>query len=73
MLDVDLAEMYPVETKQLKRQVKRNFERFPTEFMFELTQIEYNNLRSQHGTSSWEGSRYLPFTFTEHHTKLFCL
>ncbi len=66
MLDVDLAEMYQVETKQLKRQVKRNIERFPTEFMFELTQIEYDNLRSQNGTSSWGGSRYLPFAFTEH-------
>jgi hypothetical protein len=53
MLDKDLAELYGVETKQLKRQVKRNINRFPEDFMFELTQIEFDNLRSQIGTSSW--------------------
>ncbi len=66
MLDRDLAEMYGVETKQLKRQVSRNMERFPEEFMFELTKVEFDNLRSQIGTSSWGGARYLPYAFTEH-------
>jgi hypothetical protein len=66
MLDKDLAQLYGVETKQLKRQVKRNIERFPDDFMMELTEIEFENLRSQFGTSSWGGSRYLPLAFTEH-------
>jgi hypothetical protein len=66
MLDKDLAEIYGVETKHLKRQVKRNIERFPEEFMFELTAKEFENLRSQNGTTSWGGSRFLPFAFTEH-------
>lgn len=65
MLDRDLAELYQVETKQLKRQVKRNPERFPDDFMFELTKEEFENLRSQFGTSSWGGERYLPMVFTE--------
>jgi regulator of replication initiation timing len=65
MLDRDLAELYQVETKQLKRQVKRNMERFPEDFMFELTREEYENLRRQIGTSSWGGERYLPIVFTE--------
>ncbi len=65
MLDADLAELYKVETKQLKRQVKRNIERFPEDFMFELTQQEAGNLRCQFGSSSWGGSRYLPIVFTE--------
>jgi regulator of replication initiation timing len=65
MLDKDLADLYQVETKQLKRQVKRNIERFPEDFMFELTQLEYENLRCQIGTSSWGGVRYLPIVFTE--------
>jgi ORF6N domain len=65
MLDFDLAEMYAVETKQLKRQVKRNPERFPKDFMFELTKKEFENLRSQIGTSSWGGTRYMPMAFTE--------
>lgn len=51
MLDRDLAELYGVETKQLKRQVTRNMERFPEDFMFELTQEEFNNLRCQFATS----------------------
>ncbi|HOZ52277.1 MAG TPA: ORF6N domain-containing protein [Chitinophagaceae bacterium] len=66
MMDKDLAEMYGVETKQLKRQVKRNIDRFPEEFMLELTSNEFENMRSQNGTTSWGGSRYLPFAFTEH-------
>ena len=65
MLDFDLAELYAVETKQLKRQVKRNPERFPKDFMFELNAKEFENLRSQIGTSSWGGTRYLPMAFTE--------
>lgn len=66
MLDSDLAELYQVETKHLKRQVKRNIERFPDDFMFELTEKEFENLRSQNGTTSWGGTRYLPIVFTEH-------
>ena len=65
MLDFDLAEMYQVETKSLKRAVRRNLERFPDDFMFELTENELENLRRQIGTSSWGGVRYLPFAFTE--------
>ena len=65
MLDRDLAELYGVETKQLKRAVKRNISRFPDDFMFELIQAEFNNLRSQIGTSSWGGTRYMPMVFTE--------
>jgi len=56
MLDRDLAVLYDVETKYLKRQVKRNIERFPEDFMFQLTKDEFNNLRSQIGTSSFGGS-----------------
>ena len=65
MIDIDLATLYGVETKQLKRQVRRNLERFPEDFMFELTDIEFEILRSQFGTSSWGGNRYLPLVFTE--------
>jgi hypothetical protein len=65
MLDMDLAELYGVETKQLKRAVRRNEKRFPPDFMFELTQDEFENLRSQLGTSSWGGVRYLPIAFSE--------
>lgn len=65
MLDFDLAEMYQVETKNLNKAVKRNIERFPEDFMFQLTSEEMANLRFQIGTSSWGGTRYLPFAFTE--------
>ena len=65
MLDKDLAELYTVETKQLKRQVRRNIERFPEDFMFELSQQEFEILRSQFGTSNWGGTRYMPMAFTE--------
>jgi ORF6N domain len=65
ILDFDLAEMYAVENKQLKRQVRRNIERFPVDFMFELNVKEVEILRSQIGTSSWGGSRYIPMAFTE--------
>ncbi len=73
MLDFDLAMLYGVETKSLKRAVRRNHERFPEDFMFEITEKEYNSLiaslRYQFGTSNEEdqrgGRRYLPFAFTE--------
>ena len=65
MLDKDLAELYQVETKNLKRQVRRNIDRFPEDFMFELTEIEFENLRCQFGASSWGGTRYVPLAFTE--------
>lgn len=67
MLDRDLAELYGVETKQMKRQIKRNIERFPSDFMFKLTKEELNNWRCQFGTSNSDkmGLRYTPFAFTE--------
>ena len=65
MLDRDLAELYGVETKQLKRAVRRNIDRFPSDFMFDLTRDEFTNLRSHIGTSSWGGERYVPMAFTE--------
>ena len=65
MLDRDLAEMYGVETKILNQSIKRNLIRFPEDFMFSLTDIEWENLRSQIVTSSWGGVRYLPKAFTE--------
>ena len=65
MLDEDLADLYEVETKQLKRQVRRNIDRFPDDFMFELTREEFDNLRSQIGSSNWGGVRYMPMAFTE--------
>ncbi|MBE3097857.1 MAG: ORF6N domain-containing protein [Planctomycetes bacterium] len=67
MLDADLAELYGTQTGALVRAVKRNKERFPTDFMFQLGQREYDNLRCQIGTSSqWGGRRYAPYAFTEH-------
>src|SRR5690554_6167272 len=66
MLDKDLAEMYQVETKYINRAVKRNEERFPNYFMFQLTDKEWENLKFQFGTSSEHGGRRtLPFVFTE--------
>ncbi|MBU0468995.1 MAG: ORF6N domain-containing protein [Candidatus Omnitrophica bacterium] len=66
MLDSDLATLYGVETKQLKRAVKRNLERFPEDFMIELTIEEYESLRCQFGTlKRGKHSKYLPFSFTE--------
>ena len=66
-LDRDLAELYQVETKQLKRAVRRNIDRFPADFMFELTKAELENWRCQFGTSKSEtkGLRYKPLVFTE--------
>ncbi|KRB54796.1 ORF6N domain-containing protein [Flavobacterium sp. Root186] len=68
MLDRDLAILYGIETKRLKEQVKRNRIRFPEDFMFELTKIEFENWRSQFATSNSEkmGLRYVPMAFTEH-------
>ncbi len=68
ILDMDLASLYGVETKQLKRAVKRNIIRFPHEFMFELTTEELENWRCQFGTSNRErmGLRIKPFAFTEY-------
>lgn len=66
MLDRDLAELYGLDTKVLKQQVRRNLNRFPDDFMFELTENEFSILRSQIVTSSWGGIRYLPMVFTEH-------
>jgi len=65
MLDRDLAELYQVETGRLNEQVKRNIKRFPDDFMFQLTQLEFENLISQIATSSWGGTRKLPLVFTE--------
>jgi len=67
MLDSDLAKMYGVTTKRLKEQFKRNRDRFPSDFAFQLTRQEVTNLRSQFATSSLHGgTRYLPIAFTEH-------
>jgi phage regulator Rha-like protein len=67
MLDRDLSEMYGVETKRLKEAVRRNINRFPEDFMFEMTQEEFTNWRTQFATSNAEkmGLRYAPFCFTE--------
>ncbi|MFH1958612.1 MAG: ORF6N domain-containing protein [bacterium] len=68
MLDRDLAGLYAVEVKYLKRQVKRNNERFPEDFMFQLSKEEFENWRCQFVTSKSDkmGLRYRPFAFTEH-------
>lgn len=66
MLDRDLAELYNVETSQLKRAVRRHIDRFPSDFMFELSKMEYDSLRCQTGTLKRGGhSKYLPMVFTE--------
>lgn len=65
MLDKDLAELYGVSTGNLNKAVKRNLKRFPFDFMFQLTQKEFEDLIFQFGTSSWGGTRKLPFAFTE--------
>ncbi len=66
MLDKDIAVLYGVQTKSLNLAVKRNMERFPPDFMFQLNPIETENLRFQFETSSWGGRRYAPIAFTEH-------
>jgi len=65
MLDKDLAELYEVETRVLNQAVSRNKERFPEMFMFQLTQTEFEILISQFVTSSWGGTRKLPYAYTE--------
>ena len=67
MIDRELAELYGVETKYLKRQVKRNLQRFPEDFMFELNEQEFKDWRSQFVTSNKDkmGLRYAPYAFTE--------
>ncbi len=66
ILDSDLASLYDVETKALVRAVKRNLDRFPADFMFQLSQEEFDDLRRHFGTSSaWGGRRYAPYAFTE--------
>jgi hypothetical protein len=69
MLDRDLAELYSVETRRLNEQVKRNITRFPEDFMFQLTEVEFLSLRSQIATlkkGRGQHQKYLPFAFTEH-------
>lgn len=68
MLDIDLAELYQIETRKLNQQVKRNLSRFPPDFMFQLTTQEWKSLRSQIVTSKEGrgGRRYVPLAFTEH-------
>lgn len=66
LLDADLAALYGVQTRRLNEQVRRNRERFPQDFIFELTPDEFANLKSQFATSSWGGRRKLPLAFTEH-------
>lgn len=65
MLDRDLAELYGVETRVLVQAVKRNIDRFPSDFMFQLDDEEFANLKSQIVTSSWGGTRKNPYAFTE--------
>jgi hypothetical protein len=65
MLDMDLAKLYEVDTGAIVRQVKRNIERFPADFTFQLNKEEFDNLRCQIGISSWGGRRYMPYVFTE--------
>jgi len=66
MLDFDLAELYETETKYLKRSVRSNLKRFPPDFMFELSKMEWETLRCNISTSNIRGgTRYLPFAFTE--------
>lgn len=65
MLDKDLASLYQVEVRVLNQAVKRNIKRFPSDFMFQLTKEEWENLKSQFVISSWGGVRKLPYAFTE--------
>ena len=64
-MDFDLAALYQVETRKLNEAVKRNIKRFPVDFMFQLTNEEFSNLMSQNATSSWGGTRKMPYAFTE--------
>ena len=71
MLDSDLAQLYCVLTKNLNKAVKRNIERFPDNFMFQLTKEEWNNLRFQNGTFKNDIRKYLPYVFTEQGVAIF--
>jgi len=66
ILDSNLASLYDVPTKRLNEQVRRNLNRFPSDFAFQLSASEWANLRSQFATSSWGGRRVTPYAFTEH-------
>lgn len=66
MVDRDLAMLYGVKTKNLNKAVSRNHKRFPEDFMFQLTRVEYENLRFQIGTSKHGGRRYMPYVFSEY-------
>ena len=66
MVDSDLADLYGVETRRLNEQVKRNLNRFPEDFMFQLSEMEYEHLKSQIARSSWGGRRTRPYVFSEH-------
>lgn len=65
IFDKDIAALYDVETRDLNKAVRRNIERFPADFRFQLTKNEFENLMFQSGTSSWGGNRKLPYVFTE--------
>jgi len=65
MIDKDLAELYGVTTGNLNKAVSRNIDRFPEDFMFQLTKVEFENLKFHFGISSWGGTRRLPRAFTE--------
>lgn len=67
MLDKDLASLYQVEVRVLNQAVKRNIKRFPSDFMFQLTKEEWENLKSQFVISSWGGVRKLPYAFLDFH------
>ncbi len=71
MLDFDLAEIYGVQTKVLNQAVKRNIARFPEDFMSQINKVEIENLRSRFVTSSWGGSRYMPYEFLKPISKMF--
>lgn len=66
IIDSDLAEMYGVETRVLNQAIKRNLKRFPIDFMFQLNEDEFENLKEQNNSSKWGGRRTMPFVFTEH-------
>ena len=66
MLDSDIAVLFNVETKNLNKQMKRNINRFPDDFCFQLNSKEFRNLRLQNVSSSYGGRRYLPYVYTEH-------
>lgn len=65
IMDYDVAKLYGVETRMINQAVKRNLERFPKDYRFQLSTEEYNDLKSQNVTSSWGGTRKTPFAFTE--------